>query len=195
MVEADHGKLKQLIRPVRGFKTLKTAYATIKGFEVMRGHSAKAKRPASTSPAICGARRALWNAPSTSDLARSPRPCSSSASNSNSRTHSVGGDASNHHFAPASKLCNRAVAVALAGGISGRGARHRRRARRDDHLRRRAVGGDRTVDRLAVVRAVGQRRADWAGDLVEQRANQRGIPFLVGRQLRREDLAGIGIDG
>ena len=36
VVEADHGKLKQLIHPVRGFKTLKTAYATIKGFEVMR---------------------------------------------------------------------------------------------------------------------------------------------------------------
>lgn len=36
VVEADHGKLKQLIRPVRGFKTLRTAYATIKGFEVMR---------------------------------------------------------------------------------------------------------------------------------------------------------------
>ena len=36
VVEADHGKLKLLIRPVRGFKTLKTAYATIKGFEVMR---------------------------------------------------------------------------------------------------------------------------------------------------------------
>jgi transposase-like protein len=36
VLEADHGKLKQLIRPVRGFKTLKTAYATIKGFEVMR---------------------------------------------------------------------------------------------------------------------------------------------------------------
>ena len=35
-IEADHGKLKQLIRPVRGFKTLKTAYATIRGFEVMR---------------------------------------------------------------------------------------------------------------------------------------------------------------
>ena len=34
--EADHGKLKLLLRPVRGFKTLKTAYATIKGFEVMR---------------------------------------------------------------------------------------------------------------------------------------------------------------
>ena len=36
VIEADHGKPKQLIRPVRGFKTLKTAYATIKGFEVMR---------------------------------------------------------------------------------------------------------------------------------------------------------------
>jgi IS6 family transposase len=36
VVEADHGKLKQLIRPVRGFKTLKTAYTTIMGFEVMR---------------------------------------------------------------------------------------------------------------------------------------------------------------
>ena len=36
VVEADHGKLKLLIRPVRGFKTLKTAYATIKGFEAMR---------------------------------------------------------------------------------------------------------------------------------------------------------------
>ena len=36
MVEADHGKLKQLINPVRGFKSMKTAYATIKGFEVMR---------------------------------------------------------------------------------------------------------------------------------------------------------------
>ena len=36
VIEADHGKLKQLIRPVRGFKTMKTAYATIKGFEVTR---------------------------------------------------------------------------------------------------------------------------------------------------------------
>ena len=36
VVEADHGRLKQLIKPVRGFKTMKTAYATIKGFEVMR---------------------------------------------------------------------------------------------------------------------------------------------------------------
>ncbi len=39
VIEADHGKLKQLIRPVRGFKTLKTAYATIMGFEVMARHT------------------------------------------------------------------------------------------------------------------------------------------------------------
>ncbi|KZL09050.1 hypothetical protein PsAD26_03379 [Pseudovibrio sp. Ad26] len=36
VVEADYGKLKQLIRLVRGFKTMKSAYAIIKGFEVMR---------------------------------------------------------------------------------------------------------------------------------------------------------------
>lgn len=36
VLEADHGKLKQPIRPVRGFKTMRTAYATIKGSEVMR---------------------------------------------------------------------------------------------------------------------------------------------------------------
>lgn len=36
IVEADHGELKQVTRPVRGFKMLKTAYATIKGFDLMR---------------------------------------------------------------------------------------------------------------------------------------------------------------
>ena len=35
-VESDHGKLKQVIRPVRGFKTVETAYAMINGFEMMR---------------------------------------------------------------------------------------------------------------------------------------------------------------
>lgn len=35
VVEADHGKLKRLIKPTLGFKSMKTAYATIKGFEVM----------------------------------------------------------------------------------------------------------------------------------------------------------------
>ena len=35
-IEADHGKLKRLINPTLGFKSMKTAYATIKGFEIMR---------------------------------------------------------------------------------------------------------------------------------------------------------------
>ena len=35
-LECDHGKLKRLIRPTLGFQSMKTAYATIKGFEVMR---------------------------------------------------------------------------------------------------------------------------------------------------------------
>jgi transposase-like protein len=36
IIEADHGALKRLIRPTRGFQRMKTASATIKGFEVMR---------------------------------------------------------------------------------------------------------------------------------------------------------------
>jgi transposase-like protein len=36
VIEADHGALKRVIRPTRGFQRMKTAYATIKGFEVMR---------------------------------------------------------------------------------------------------------------------------------------------------------------
>jgi transposase, IS6 family len=36
IIEADHGALKRVIRPTRGFQTMKTASATIKGFELMR---------------------------------------------------------------------------------------------------------------------------------------------------------------
>jgi len=35
VVESDHGKLKRLIKPTLGIKSMKTAYATLKGFEVM----------------------------------------------------------------------------------------------------------------------------------------------------------------
>ena len=35
-IEADHGALKRLIQPTLGFQSMKTAYATVKGFEVMR---------------------------------------------------------------------------------------------------------------------------------------------------------------
>jgi transposase-like protein len=36
IIESDHGKLKRLIKPTLGFKSMKTAYAIIKGFELMR---------------------------------------------------------------------------------------------------------------------------------------------------------------
>jgi transposase-like protein len=36
IIEADHGALKRMIRPVRGFQRMKTASATIGGFEVLR---------------------------------------------------------------------------------------------------------------------------------------------------------------
>jgi len=36
IIEANHGGIKRVLRPTRGFQTMNTAYATIKGFEVMR---------------------------------------------------------------------------------------------------------------------------------------------------------------
>ncbi|WP_192843237.1 DDE-type integrase/transposase/recombinase [Aureimonas sp. AU12] len=35
-LEYDHGRLKQRIRPVRGFQSQKTAHNAIRGFETMR---------------------------------------------------------------------------------------------------------------------------------------------------------------
>ncbi len=35
-LEADHGAIKRRIRSMLGFKSVKTAYATLKGIEVMR---------------------------------------------------------------------------------------------------------------------------------------------------------------
>jgi transposase-like protein len=36
ILEADHGALKRVIRPTRGFQRMKTAAATLTGFEIMR---------------------------------------------------------------------------------------------------------------------------------------------------------------
>jgi IS6 family transposase len=36
VIECDHGKLKRIISATLGFKSMKTAYATIKRIEVMR---------------------------------------------------------------------------------------------------------------------------------------------------------------
>src|SRR3954467_10143749 len=50
ILEADHGALKRLIRPTRGFQTMRTAAATLTGFELMRmirrGHCIQRKRQA-----------------------------------------------------------------------------------------------------------------------------------------------------
>jgi transposase-like protein len=50
ILEADHGALTRVIRPTRGFQTMKTAAATIKGFEIMRmirrGHCIQRERRA-----------------------------------------------------------------------------------------------------------------------------------------------------
>ena len=62
VVEADYGKLKQLIRPVRGFKTLKTAYATIKGFEVMRALRKGQAGAFNITRDICGEARVVERA-------------------------------------------------------------------------------------------------------------------------------------
>jgi transposase, IS6 family len=36
IIEADHGALKRVIRPTRGFQRMRTAFVTLKSFEVMR---------------------------------------------------------------------------------------------------------------------------------------------------------------
>ena len=36
IIEADHGALKRVVRPTRGFQTMKTAAVTLTGFEIMR---------------------------------------------------------------------------------------------------------------------------------------------------------------
>ena len=50
ILEADHGALKRVIRPTRGFQTIKTATATLMGFEIMRmihrGHCIRRERRA-----------------------------------------------------------------------------------------------------------------------------------------------------
>jgi transposase-like protein len=48
ILEADHGALKRVIRPTRGFQSMKTAAATLTGFEIMRmirrGHCIQRER-------------------------------------------------------------------------------------------------------------------------------------------------------
>lgn len=54
VLEADHGKLKILIMPVCGFKSMPTAYVTIKGFEVMRALRNGQAQPWCLQPGVMG---------------------------------------------------------------------------------------------------------------------------------------------
>ena len=63
VIEADHGRLKRLIKPTFGFRSMKTACATIKGFEAM--HALRRKR-AKAFPAS-GAKCVLSNVLLASD--------------------------------------------------------------------------------------------------------------------------------
>ncbi|BDZ91017.1 hypothetical protein VEE68_54640 (plasmid) [Escherichia coli] len=82
VIEADHGKLKILIKPVRGFKSIPTAYATIKGFEVMRALRKGQARPWCLQPGIRGevrlVERAFGIGPSA--LTEGPWACSTTIS-------------------------------------------------------------------------------------------------------------------
>jgi hypothetical protein len=108
VVEADHGKLKQLIRPARGFKTLKTAYATIRGFEVMRALR-KGQAAIYNLRATSAAKRASSNAPLESAPLRSRRPSRSSVRRSISRPLDGLGKATPRAPFLQTRPCNRAM--------------------------------------------------------------------------------------
>src|SRR3546814_12854940 len=54
VIAADHGQLKLLIKRVRGYNSIPTAYAPIKGVEVMRALPTGRTRPWRLPPTIRG---------------------------------------------------------------------------------------------------------------------------------------------
>lgn len=63
VVEADHGGLKRIIKPMRGFKSITTAYATIRGVEVMRAlRKGQAKSWTMLQPGVAGEVRLIERA-------------------------------------------------------------------------------------------------------------------------------------
>lgn len=125
VIEADHGKLKQLIKPVRGFKSMKIAYATIKGFEVM--HALRRAKPPYSNTAVVSLEK-----------------CVCSRGSSTSTLHKTA------YKKPGSanvNLCNRAVFSAsslinLTGSLAStcRSANPSRMTDGDGHATHRAAG-------------------------------------------------------
>ena len=68
IVEADHAKPKELIRPMRGLETSETDHATIRGFEVMQALKKDQAAPWQHQDGIAGemrlVERALGRGPS-----------------------------------------------------------------------------------------------------------------------------------
>jgi hypothetical protein len=114
VVEADHGKLKQPIRPVRGFKTLRTANATIKGFEVRRA-LCKGQAAILVPPAMFTVRRASSSAPTALVLSHWPKPCGSLMSGSSSKRPGPENPNRGCHAA-LSSVCNSATRKWLSSG-------------------------------------------------------------------------------
>ena len=79
------------------------------------------------------------------------------------------------------------------GGVR-RVAQHCRCSWWNDHVSLRMTLCDGPIDILLVVGAIADEGGEWTGDLVEQGLGLRAIIDLMGPQLRREDLPGLGID-
>lgn len=88
------------------------------------------------------------------------------------------------------------VLVALRGGGVDDRARHGGGAARDDHCCGwvRLGLGHGAINWSAIIRTISDDRGDGAGDLLGQRADQRGVTLLGGGQLGGQDLASTGID-
>jgi len=61
LIETDHDKLKRQIKPTLSFQALKSAYATLKGFEVMRALKKQQGPGLSRSRTASGVRYACWS--------------------------------------------------------------------------------------------------------------------------------------
>ncbi len=85
---------------------MKTAYATIKGFEVMRALRKGQAAIFNLTRDICGEAR-LSSAPSASAHARWPKPSSWSVSGSRLREREH--DLAQEHHAPKPEVCNSAL--------------------------------------------------------------------------------------
>ena len=85
------------------------------------------------------------------------------------------------------------MSIALCRRGLGRLARHGAGARRHNDRCSRMAFGHCSVDVVPIERAIACEERDRAIDLIEQGPNLGAVIDILGRQLRREDLAGVGV--